>query len=50
VPLTSDGLSASGDITAIVIKQLYTEQLPNLLGEGDIFMQDNAPIHWAYII
>ncbi|EED11522.1 transposable element tc3 transposase, putative [Talaromyces stipitatus ATCC 10500] len=50
VPLTPDGSSAGGGITATVIKQLYMEQLPGLLREGDIFMQDNAPVHRAHII
>lgn len=50
VPLTSDGSSAGGGITATVIKQLYMEQLPELLSNGDIFMQDNAPVHRAHII
>ncbi|KAE8550201.1 hypothetical protein EYB25_006422 [Talaromyces marneffei] len=50
VPLTSDGSSAGGGITATVIRQLYMEQLPELLDNGDIFMQDNAPVHRAHII
>lgn len=50
VPLTSDGPSAGGGITATVIKQLYMEQLPGLLSNRDIFMQDNAPVHTAHII
>ena len=45
VPLTTDSSSAGGGITATVIRQLYIEQLPGLLNEGDIFMQDNAPVH-----
>jgi transposase len=50
IPLTSDGSSAGGGITATVIQQLYMEQLPELLADGEIFMQDNAPVHRAYII
>jgi transposase len=50
VSLTSDGSSAGGGITATVIQQLYVERLPQLLSEGDIFMQDNAPVHRAHII
>ena len=38
VPLTSDGSSTGGGITATVIKALYMEQLPGLLVDGDIFM------------
>ncbi|KAL3705212.1 hypothetical protein TMatcc_008884 [Talaromyces marneffei ATCC 18224] len=49
VPLTSDG-SSRGGITATVIRQTYMNQLPELLENGDIFMQDNAPVHTAHII
>jgi transposase len=50
VLLTPDGSSAGGGITATVIRQLYIDQLLELLTEGDIFMQDNAPVHRARII
>ncbi|EEA20030.1 hypothetical protein EYB25_007561 [Talaromyces marneffei] len=50
VPLTSDGSSRGGGITATVIRQTYMNQLPELLENGDIFMQDNAPVHTAHII
>lgn len=49
-PLTPDGSSLGGGITATVIRQTYTDQLPQLLRIGDIFMHDNAPVHTAYII
>jgi hypothetical protein len=48
--LTSDGSSTGGGIIATVIQQLYMEQLPELLADEEIFMQDNAPVHRVYII
>jgi transposase len=50
VPLSSDGSSRGGGITATVIRQIYMDRLPELLENGDIFMQDNAPVHTAHII
>jgi transposase len=50
IPLTSDGSSQGGGITATVIRETYMNQLPELLRIGDIFMHDNAPVHTAYII
>ena len=50
IPLTSDGSSRGGGITATVIRQTYMNQIPELFQIGDIFMQDNAPVHTAHII
>jgi transposase len=50
IPLTPDGSSLGGGITATVIKQTYMDQLPGLLRDGNIFMHDNAPVHTAYIV
>jgi transposase len=50
VPLTSDGSFKGGGITVTIIKQVYIEQLPELLSNKDIFIQDNTPVHRTHII
>lgn len=48
--LTSDRLSQGGGITVIVIREIYMNQLLELLWIRNIFMHDNAPVYTAYII
>ena len=48
--LDGDSESRRGGITARVIVDLYRENLPSILEPGDIFMQDNAPVHTARIV
>ena len=48
--LNGDSDSIRKGVTARVIIDLYQNQLLNILGPGDIFMQDNAPVHTARIV
>jgi transposase len=48
VPLDGDPESARGGVSSIF--WLYSDWLPALLRPGDIFLQDNAPVHRAHII
>lgn len=50
VPMEGDPASAKGGVTARVYQAVLDRHLPPILGLGNIFMQDNAPIHKAYII
>jgi transposase len=50
VPLDGDPDLHRGGVTAQVIYDLYQDQLPGFIQAGDIFMQDNAPVHTAQII
>jgi transposase len=43
-------ISLDGSVTGEVIRDLYASYLPDLLEPGDIFMQDNAPVHTARIV
>ena len=50
IPLDGDPDSARGGVNAKVIVELYKAYLPTLLEPGDIFMQDGASVHTAYIV
>jgi hypothetical protein len=50
VPIEGDPLAPKGGVTARVYQAVLDRYLPLILGFGSIFMQDNAPIHKAYII
>ena len=50
VPLDGDPNSRRGGISASIIYDLYRSYLPDILESGDIFMQDNARVHTAYIV
>jgi hypothetical protein len=50
VPIDGDPESARGGVTARVYKAVLDKYLLLILGIRSIFMQDNAPIHRAYII
>jgi hypothetical protein len=48
--MKGDEVSARGGVTAARYLELLEEYLPTILGFDSIFMQDNAPIHKAYIV
>lgn len=50
VPLDGDPEAPRGGVTSRVIRDLYQAFLPEFIGPNDIFMQDNAPVHTAYIV
>jgi DDE superfamily endonuclease len=50
IPMDSDLDSTRGGVTAQVYKLVLEQHLIPILRFGDIFMQDNALIHIAYII
>ena len=50
VPLDGDPDAPRGGITGRVMVDLYEAFLPSILQPGDIFMQDNAPVHTARIV
>lgn len=50
VPLDGDPEAPRGGVTSRVIRDLYQAFLPGFIGPNDIFMQDNAPVHTAYIV
>lgn len=39
-----------GSVRGVDILALYQDILPNILNRFNIFMQDNAPVHTAYIV
>lgn len=45
VILDGDPLSKKGGVTGRIYLEMLQEQLPTLLDDDSIFMQDNAPIH-----
>jgi hypothetical protein len=50
IPLFGDPESQRGGVNRFVIRDLYTRILPILLAnEGNIFQQDNAPTHTAFL-
>jgi len=50
VPMEGDPTAPKGGVTARVYQAVLDRYLPPILGFGNIFMQDNAPIHKAHII
>ncbi len=50
IPMKGDPLSARGGVTARIYEDILNRYLPSIIGPGNIFMQDNASIHRAYII
>lgn len=50
IPLNGDPTAPNNGVSARVIYQLYMDELPGLMEDGDIFMHDNAPVHKAKII
>lgn len=50
VPMEGDPTAPRGGVTARVYQAVLDQYLPPILGFGNIFMQDNAPIYKAYII
>jgi hypothetical protein len=48
--MKGDEVSAQGGDTAARYLELLEEHLPTILDFDSIFMQDNAPIHKAYIV
>lgn len=50
VPLDSNPEAPHGGVDRFVIEALYHAFLPEFVRPGDIFMQDNSPLHWAYLI
>lgn len=50
MPIDGDPDSYWGGVTAQTIKLLHEAILPDIIQPGDIFMQDNAPVHAARII
>jgi transposase len=48
--LDGDENSPNHGVTARVIIEVYRAFLPTILQPGDIFMQDNAPIHTARLV
>lgn len=52
VPLDGDRDSPRGGVNSLVIRRLYQQILPTLIGSQPdaIFMHDNASVHTAYIV
>jgi transposase len=50
VPMNGDPDSPKGGVSARVYQSVLNQYLPPIFGFGNIFMQDNAPIHKAHII
>lgn len=50
VPVDRDPESYRGGVTVAIIRVLYKAFLPDILRPGDIFMQDNAPVHTARLV
>jgi transposase len=50
VPMEGDPEAPRGGVTARVYREVLDRHLPPILGFGNIFMHDNAPIHRAHII
>ena len=49
VPIYGDPDSNRGGITGKVYRDLLEEELPRLIEENTIFMQDNAPVHTSRV-
>jgi transposase len=50
IPLYGNPDAPRGGVDSIVIHALYRAVLPQFVTDGDIFIQDNAPVHRARII
>ena len=50
VVVSQDPTSDRKGVTARVILEMYQEHLPQILEVGQKFVQDNAPVHTAYIV
>lgn len=48
--MEGDPTAPKGGVTAWIYQRVLERHLPPILGFGNIFMRDNAPIHKAYII
>jgi len=48
--MNGDPAALKGGVSARVYQAVLDQYLPPILGFGNIFMQDNAPIHKAHII
>lgn len=50
IPLYGNPDAPRGGVDSIIIRRLYQQVLPTIISPNHIFMHDNAPVHWAFIV